>query len=129
MERWQESPEIRLTLVLLAGAVPLVAAGTAGVAASPWLVLGLVALAALLRVLGGRLATTAWTRVDTARYAVDLWLGPVAAAVVVVAFLDASPGEVQALGGLVGLVGMVNYFLRPVYHLAYTLYARYASHR
>ena len=128
MERWHESPEIRLTLVLLAGAVPLVAAGTAGVAASPWLVLGLVALAGLLRVVGDRLATTAWTRVDTARYAVDLWLGPAAAAVVVVAFLDASPDEVQALGGLVGLVGMVNYFLRPVYHLLYTLYARYSSH-
>jgi hypothetical protein len=127
MERWHESPEIRLTLVLLAGAVPLVAAGTAGVAASPWLVLGLVALAALLRVLGGRLTLTAWTRVDTSRYVLDLWLGPVAAAVVILASLDASPGEVQALGGLVGLAGMVNYFLRPIYHLLYTLSARYSN--
>jgi hypothetical protein len=127
MDRWRESPEIRVTLVFLAGAVPLVAAGTAGIAASLWLVLALVVLAGLLRVLGDRLAATAWRRVDPATYVADLWLGPTLAAVVVLAFFDAAAGEVQALGGLVGLVGMLNYFLRPVYHLIFGLYVRLAS--
>jgi hypothetical protein len=34
---------------------------------------------------------------------------------------SATPAEVQALGGLLGLVGMANYFLRPLYLFAYDL--------
>ena len=29
--------------------------------------------------------------------------------------------ELQALGGVVGLAGMVNYFLRPVYRAGYAV--------
>ena len=45
----------------------------------------------------------------------------VLAALPVVLEPTASAEELQALGGIVGLVGMVNYFLRPVYLLLYSL--------
>jgi hypothetical protein len=122
--RWRDSPEIRLTLVLLAGGLPLIAAGAAGVAASATLVAGLLALAAALAVIGTRVAGTAWARVDRRAFVADLWVGPLLAGLLLVLHLDAHPGEVQALGGLVGLAGMLNYFLRPVYHLAYAFLSR-----
>lgn len=127
MDRWRDEPEIRVTLVALVGSGALVAAGTAGVAASPWLALGSLALAGPLWLLGDAATETDWTRYDRHRFVADLWVGPVLAALVVVLALDASAGEVQALGGLVGLAGMVNYFLRPVYHLLYGLGSRLAN--
>jgi hypothetical protein len=39
----------------------------------------------------------------------------------------ASPEELQALGGIAGFVGMINYFLRPVYFLVYSLLKRLAA--
>lgn len=126
MDRWREGPEIRATLVLLAGGGTLVAAGTAGLAASPWLVAAVLATAVPTWLLGRLAVDTAWTRVDRHRFVADLWVGPAIAAAVLVPFLGAGAGEVQALGGLVGLVGMANYFLRPVYHLLYGL-ARYLA--
>lgn len=50
------------------------------------------------------------------RFARDLWLGPVIAVVLV--FLvkpGATPEELQAIGGMAGVIGMGNYFLKPVY--------------
>lgn len=57
------------------------------------------------------------------RYLAWLWVGPaVAAAIAVVGVgIDASPGELQSLGGVVGLVGVFNLLLRPVYELLYYL--------
>ena len=52
-----------------------------------------------------------------------LWLGPAVAAVPMGLELGATPGEMTALGGLLGLAGMTNYFLRPVYLLAYRVVA------
>jgi drug/metabolite transporter (DMT)-like permease len=127
MDRWRDEPEIRATVVALAAAAVLVAAGTAGVGASPLFVVGAALLAVPLWPLGAALADTAWQRVDPHAFAADLWLGPVVAALVVAAFLDATPDEVQALGGLVGLVGMANYFLRPVYRLLYGLARRLSA--
>ena len=124
MSHWRDNPEIRATLALLAGGGTLAAAGTAGVAASPVLAVGLFVAAALVGALGRRVTDTAWTRFDSHRYVADLWVGFVVAGVVVLPYLDASPGEVQALGGLVGLAGMANYFLRPVYYLVYRLAVR-----
>ena len=49
------------------------------------------------------------------------------AAVAVVLFPEATAGEVQALGGLIGLAGMGNYFLRPVYRLVYGVGRRLAG--
>lgn len=127
MDRWREAPEMRVTILLLTGGLALVAAGTAGVAASLWLVGGLCGLAAALAVVGPVAADSRWTRVDPHLFLADLWLGPLVAAVVLVAFLDATAGEVQALGGLLGLTAMANYFLRPVYHLLYGLGRRLAD--
>lgn len=127
MDRWRDAPEIRLTLILLTGSLPLVAAGSGGVTASPVLVAGLLVAAGGLAALGVVSTRTDWRRVDSHEFLADLWLGPTLAAVVVLFFLDASAGEVQALGGLVGLAGMANYFLRPVYHLCYGLGRRLAS--
>ena len=121
MERWRDEPEVRLTLALLAGAALLVALGTAGLDGSAVLVVALAALTVLASVVGGALLDTAWRRVDPHGYVADLWIGFLVASVAVLLFLDATPGEVQALGGLVGLVGMANYFLRPVYRILFAL--------
>jgi len=59
-----------------------------------------------------------------ARTLEDLWIGAVAATVTVLLALGATPGELQTLGGLVGLAGMLNYLLRPVYRLLYRLARR-----
>ena len=127
MERWRDEPEVRLTLALLAGSAVLIGVGTAGVGGSVALVAALAALAVLANVGGRALLDSAWRRVDLHAYAADLWVGVLVAAVAVAAVPDATPGEVQALGGLVGLAGMVNYFLRPVYRLVYGLGRRLAS--
>ena len=119
MERWRDEPEVRLTLALLAGAGVLVALGTLGVGGSVLLVAAVGALAVGWAALGDELLASPWRRVDPHGYAADLWVGFLVAAVAVVLFPDATPGEVQALGGLVGLAGMCNYFLRPVYRLVY----------
>lgn len=44
-----------------------------------------------------------------------LWLAPTVAAIPLFLEPGATPAEMQALGGMVGLVGMANYFLRPFY--------------
>lgn len=117
---------LRVTLVLLTGGFCLVGAGTAGLGGSPWLALGLFGLGAALRVVGTAVRDSSLGRFDD-DVVTDLWVGPVVVGVVVLAWLDASAGEVQALGGLVGLVGMANYFLRPVYYLVYGVGTRLAN--
>jgi hypothetical protein len=119
MDRWRTYGVLRLALVLLFGGFSLIAASLAGVGASPWLVAWFLGFALLLRGVRPMLAGTVIDRIDTPDYHADLWIGAVVAAVVTAVFLGATPGEVQALGGLVGLAGMMNYFLRPVYHITY----------
>mgnify|MGYP006291260009 CR=1 FL=1 len=120
---WYEET-FRLTVVLVVGSAALVLSGRAGVGGSLPFAAGLVALAGLLfaatdqvgdgpRVLGH----------DLGRYAAVLWLGALAAAATVLLALDATPGEIQAVGGLMGLAGMLNYFLRPVYRIGARLLA------
>lgn len=106
----------RLTVVLLAASLALIGPGVAGLGAS-------IPLAAVLATAGGLLFLARYEVADAGRplgvavgrYLRDLWVGPLVAAAVALAMLGSSPGEVQALGGLCGLVGMLNYFLRPVY--------------
>lgn len=106
----------RLTVVLLVASVSLIVPGLGGLGASFPLAVGLAAVAGLLFAARDELAAaTRRRRLSLGSYFRELWVGPLVAAVVALAMLGASPGEVQALGGLCGLVGMLNYFLRPIY--------------
>jgi hypothetical protein len=119
------SQTVRVTAILLAASTGLIAAGVAGLGGS-------LALAAVFACLGGlffvgrgvlgRAPRTLGH--DFGEYGTTLWLGPLAAAVVVVVALGATPAELQALGGLVGLGGMLNYFLQPLYRLVHALVGR-----
>lgn len=118
---------MRGTVVLLAAGLLLVAAGTAGVTGSLALVGALVLVGVGLFLVSERVGAVAApdaTALDPRVIAADVWLGPFLAAAVAGFYLGASAGEVQALGGLVGLVGMLNYFLRPFYHLLHGLARR-----
>jgi len=112
---------MQVTVLCLVAAGILLALGVAGVPGSLPLVALLLALGAGLyytrpdgdagQVLG----------IDLDGLLSALWLAPVLAALPVVLEPAASAEELQALGGIVGLAGMVNYFLRPVYLLVYSL--------
>lgn len=110
----------RLTVVLLVASACLVVPGTLGVPGGVPLLLILAGLA-----VGAFVARDALHRVrprlgiPLGRCLTVVWLGPVLALGIVLLNMGATPGEVQALGGLVGLAAMVNYFLRPVYYAVY----------
>jgi hypothetical protein len=124
MDDWQ-AMTLRVTVVLLVTSVVLIGPGLAGIGASVGLTLVLVAAA--MGLAAARPPLTDLPTVfdhDLGEYAQDLWLGPALGALALLVVPDASPAELQTLGGLAGLVGMVNYFLRPVYALILTLVAR-----
>ena len=121
MDRRLDGAVMRTTGVVLAAGLSLVAVGTAGAAASLPLAFAFAVLAGGLRVATEAVEPPAGEGVSVRTVVTDLWVGPALAAVVLVGWLDATPGEVQALGGVVGLAGMLNYFLRPFYHLIYGL--------
>ncbi len=107
---------VRATFVLLVASAGLLGAGLAGTTASLTLAAALLGVGGALFALRDRLdAGPAVAGRDPGAYGRLLWVGPVVAAAVCLAFLGATPAELQSLGGLVGLVGMANYFLRPVY--------------
>lgn len=114
---WYEET-FRLTVVLLVASVLVIVPGIAGLGGSLLLVVGALVVAAGFYSVRDRLGTAPEVlRHDLGHYGTVLWLGGVVAAVVFLFGLSATPGELLALGGLVGLVGMANYFLRPVYRL------------
>jgi len=111
---------MQVTMLCLVAAGILLALGFVGVPGS-------LALVALLLVLSVGLYLTRPTTDVGRRLGVDadsllaaLWLAPALAALPLAVEPGASTAEVQALGGLLGLVGMANYFLRPVYLLGYS---------
>jgi hypothetical protein len=110
---------------LLTASTVLLAAGIADLGGSPALAALFVCLAGVFFV--GRDTLSRAPRTlghDLGYYGTTLWLGPLVAAVVVAVALDATPPELQALGGLVGLGGMLNYFLQPLYRLVDALLGR-----
>lgn len=111
-------------LVLLAGLL-LVGAGVLGVAAGPVLFAPLLASAVALYLARDVLPRVEpfpdWALADLAG---DLWLVPLVAASAVAVAPNASPGELQSIGGLVGLAALLNYFLRPLYRFVVRLARR-----
>ncbi|GCF13675.1 hypothetical protein Harman_16100 [Haloarcula mannanilytica] len=113
---------MRVTALLLVAAALAIGLGVAGVGASLPIVVALLVLAAVLyaaRPDGNRLGPVAG--VDVGGIVQSLWLAPLITALPLLVRLSATPGEMQAIGGLLGLAGMANYFLRPVYLLGYDL--------
>ncbi len=112
---WYEEA-FRATVVLLVASVVIIAPGAAGLGGSLLLVAAALALAGGLYAVRDRLAEAPEVfGHDLGSYGRVLWVAPQVAAVVFVLSLGTTPGELRALGGIVGLVGMANYFLRPVY--------------
>ncbi|MHB9287240.1 hypothetical protein ACKVMT_09415 [Halobacteriales archaeon Cl-PHB] len=114
---------LRLTVALLVASAALIGPSLLGVGGSPLLAGVLLLVAGTLYAVREDLAAVdpVWLYQPGPHLAV-LWTGPLLAVTVVVLFgLGASAGELQALGGLCGLAGMLNYFLRPVYALVASL--------
>jgi hypothetical protein len=115
---------MRVTVLLLVAAALAIGFGVAGVGASLPIVVGLLVLTAVLyagRPDDGRFGSVAG--VDAGGVVQSLWVAPLVTSLSLLVRLSATPGEMQAIGGLLGLAGMANYFLRPVYLLGYDLAA------
>lgn len=104
----------------------LIAFGLAGLEATLGLATGVlvvgVAGIAVRRTLRGTIDHPAF-----AAYLASVPLAPLLAGAVVVAFLGASPGELQTLGGVLGLLAILNHMFRPVYALVSALCSRISS--
>jgi hypothetical protein len=113
----------RLTVVLLAASVLVIVPGLAGFGGSFLLVVVAVLVGSGLYAGRDQLRTAPEVGShDFGDYGDVLWLSAVVAAAVFLFGLSATPGELRALGGIVGLLGMLNYFLRPLYRLFQVLY-------
>ncbi|AWB28133.1 hypothetical protein [Halococcoides cellulosivorans] len=104
----------QLTSVLFLAGLVLVALGVAGVSPSILLVGPLVGFGGVLLLVHELLGQRVPTRVAKI-HAATLWVGPVVAGAVVAARPALSTGELQAVGGIVGLLGIGNYLVRPLY--------------
>jgi hypothetical protein len=112
---------LQVTAVCLLASAMVLSLGLVGATASPLLVVVFLALSAGLYYSRPDASVGYVYGLDVDGLLDALWLAPAVAAVPLLLELGATPGEMQALGGLLGLAGMANYFLRPVYLLAYGL--------
>jgi len=112
------------TSVSLVACALLLAPGFAGFSSSlgfAAVALGLALFAFLSRDRLGALSDTAWLR----QHLEVVWAGPLVATVVFALYRDATPAELQTLGAVVGLLGMFNYLLRPLYFFLGALLSRF----
>jgi hypothetical protein len=125
MTDWQEQT-LSVTFALLAGSVVLIVPGLAGLGASLPLLVAVLGVGVSLATLRRRLAELPPLMGQAVGpHARDLWVGPVVAVLAVfVVEPSATAGELQSIGGLLGFVGMVNYFLRPLYLFLFGLAGR-----
>lgn len=117
----------QLTAVLLVASVVLILPGLAGFGGSLPLAFALLVAAVPLFLVSEQLASVGrvgW--VPLGAVGSVAWIGPTIGGVLLLVAGGASPGELQAYGGLCGLLGMLNYFLRPVYGILYAA-GRYVS--
>jgi len=105
--------------------VLLIALGLAGLSASPSLVAVLIVVGVAGTAVRGTLRGLLDHRAFAA-YLASVPIAPLLAGVVLLAFTGASPGELQTLGGVLGLLAICNHMLRPVYALGHSLLARLA---
>lgn len=127
MERALNAAVTEFSALLLVAAFALIGAGLLGLGGSLPLVGAFALASAGLLAVREPLADLAADYSLVARTLEDGWIGTTAATLTVLVALGASPGELQTLGGLIGLVGMLNYFLRPVYRLTYRLGRRLSN--
>ncbi len=120
---------LRVSVVLIAASAVLIPPGLLGMSGSWIFVAGSVLLGAGLFVIREVFAHFPTVlNVAVGEYLPDIWLAPiVAAGALVIAGPSVSPGELQALGGIAGFVGVVNYLLRPVYLFVYGLLKRFIN--
>ena len=121
MERALDDAAAEFSALLLAAAFALIGASLLGLGGSLLLAAVFALASVALFVLREPLADLASTSYLLARTVEDLWIGTAAATMTVLVALGTTPGELQTLGGLVGLAGMLNYFLRPLYGLLYRI--------
>ena len=115
MEVWRDRSR-RATIVLVVTSAVLIGPAAAGIGATPLLAVALAALTAALRAARETLGTLPTVvGYDLGEHARDGWIGAALGTAVVVLTLGAPAVELQAFGGIAGLIGMVNYFLRPLY--------------
>lgn len=124
MHRALDRVTLEVTVHLLVAGFALIGASLAGVGATLPLVGVLLLVSVALFAAKGRVPSPGpYLRADLRRTLGDVWIAGVLAATTSALALGATAGELQALGGILGLVAMANYFLRPLYHVAYSLVA------
>jgi len=130
MDVWRERT-LAFTFVMLAASVALIVPSVVGMDGSGEVLGVLLAIGGLLAAVRPAIAELSPVAgVDVGVYLKELWLAPViGVAMVPLLAPGATAGELQSLGGLAGLIGMVNYFLRPLYFSAYALVQRYRPER
>lgn len=124
MHRTLDRVTLEATVHLLVAGIILIAASVAGLDGSAALVgVLLVAAVVLFAVRGSAPPLGTVLGHDVQRTLADVWIAPALAATTTAVALGATPGELQSLGGILGLVAMLNYFLRPVYYGIYSVVA------
>jgi len=127
MDEWA-ARSLRLTVVCLVTSALLILPAVAGVGPSLPVAGLLAAVAAGCYAVRDRLASLpTLIGYDLGRYGPDLPFAALLGSLVVAAGPAGTPAELQALGGLVGLAGMVNYFVRPLYLALFSLARRLVS--
>lgn len=124
MHRAFDRVTMETTVHLLVAGFALIAAGLSGLRGTAVLVGILLAITVVLftvRSLVPPLGTI--FGYDLQGLLENSWGGPAVAAITAAITLGATPGELQSLGGLLGLAAMANYFLRPAYFIGYSLVA------
>lgn len=124
MHRTLDRVTLEATVHLLVAGFALIGAGVAGLDGSAILVGVLLAAAVVLFAARGFIPPleTLFGH-DVQRTLEDVWIAPALAATTTAIALGATPGELQSLGGILGLVAMLNYFLRPLYYGIYSVVA------
>ena len=105
-----------VTAALIVASVVLIGASLVGRAGGLGLAGGLVAASGLLWWARDHLAEAPTVvGYDLGWYGARLWTGVLVAAALAGVARGLSPGELQAVGGGVGLLGATNHVLRPLY--------------